>query len=384
MFINVTAISFIWPLNTIYIHNHLGKSLALAGLVLTLNSFASVLGSMIGGYLFDKLGSYRTIVMGVSISVIGAIILAFDHQWLVYVTCLLITGFGSGMVFPSTYALAGKVWPEGGTKTFSAIYVAQNAGMAVGAALGGLIASYSFDYIFIGNAVVYVAFTLFVIIAFRGMAESNEGKKTKEKKEGDSSRKLTPSLKALMFLCIAYICCWFGYTQWQATISVHMQSLGIELTKYSLLWTINGVLIVCLQPVVTLILPKMIKSIKNQMMVGMVIFISSFLLLIVAQDFQMFVVSMIIITLGEMFVWPAIPTIANHLAPSDKVGFYQGIVNSAATVGKMIGPLLGGIIVDMYQINMLFILIVAVIVVAIVITSVYDRGLSKEEVQLYN
>nr|WGD57404.1 hypothetical protein P5626_15600 [Bacillus subtilis] len=38
MFINVTGASFLWPLNTIYIHNHLGKSLTVAGLVLMLNS----------------------------------------------------------------------------------------------------------------------------------------------------------------------------------------------------------------------------------------------------------------------------------------------------------------------------------------------------------
>lgn len=38
MFINVTGASFLWPLNTIYIHNHLGKSLTVAGIVLMLNS----------------------------------------------------------------------------------------------------------------------------------------------------------------------------------------------------------------------------------------------------------------------------------------------------------------------------------------------------------
>lgn len=44
MFINVTGASFLWPLNTIYIHNHLGKSLTVAGIVLMLNSGASVAG----------------------------------------------------------------------------------------------------------------------------------------------------------------------------------------------------------------------------------------------------------------------------------------------------------------------------------------------------
>ena len=37
---------------------------------------------------------------------------------------------------------------------------------------------------------------------------------------------------------------------------------------------------------------------------------------------------MIILTFGEMFVWPRVPTIANYLAPEGKQGQYQGVVNS--------------------------------------------------------
>lgn len=42
----------------------------------------------------------------------------------------------------------------------------------------------------------------------------------------------------------------------------------------------------------------------------------------------MFLVAMVTLTIGELFVWPAVPTIANILAPKDKLGFYQGVVNS--------------------------------------------------------
>lgn len=38
--INVTGASFIWPLNTIYMHNELGESLTFAGLILMFNQGA--------------------------------------------------------------------------------------------------------------------------------------------------------------------------------------------------------------------------------------------------------------------------------------------------------------------------------------------------------
>lgn len=52
------------------------------------------------------------------------------------------------------------------------------------------------------------------------------------------------------------------------------------------------------------------------------------------ENFTIFVIGMIILTFGEMFVWPAVPTIANQLAPDGKQDEYQGFVNSAATVRK--------------------------------------------------
>ena len=62
MLVNVTGASFLWPLNTIYINEHLGKSLSVAGVVLMLNSAASVVGNLLGGTLFDKIGGYKSIL----------------------------------------------------------------------------------------------------------------------------------------------------------------------------------------------------------------------------------------------------------------------------------------------------------------------------------
>lgn len=39
MALNITGSSFLWPLNTIYMKQELGKSLTVAGLVLMINSF---------------------------------------------------------------------------------------------------------------------------------------------------------------------------------------------------------------------------------------------------------------------------------------------------------------------------------------------------------
>ncbi len=75
--INITGASFLWPLNAVIMTQVLGQTLTASGFVLMINAGAGVIGSLIGGRLFDKLGAFRTILIGATTSASAAILLAF-------------------------------------------------------------------------------------------------------------------------------------------------------------------------------------------------------------------------------------------------------------------------------------------------------------------
>lgn len=373
MAVNVTGSSFLWPLNSIYIHDHLGKSMSISGMVLMINSATSVAGNLIGGHLFDRIGGYRSILLGIGITVLALFGLTMWNGWPEYVIFLAVVGFGSGIVFPSMYAMAGSVWKEGGRKAFNAIYVASNLGVAIGSALGGIVAAFSFRWIFLANALLYLIFLLIALFGYKGI-KTQAGKQANNH-SGRMNANHRAQLHALLILCVGFMLSWVGYCQWQATIGPYTQEIGLSLKQYSLLWTINGALIVLGQPILAKMIKYLAKSVKKQIILGTLIFVVAFIIVSQAQQFTAFAVAMMIMTIGEMLVWPAVPTIADKLAPIGREGFYQGIVNSTATAGRMIGPLLGGILIDMYDMHMLFKVIIVLFILSIFTTIIYDRKL---------
>lgn len=377
-FINITGSSLLWPLNTIYMHDHLGQSFSIAGFVLMINAGATVIGNLIGGQLFDKIGGYKTIMLGILVTIISLVGITLWHGWPHYVWFLTIMGFGSGIVIPVMFALVGTVWPEGGRKGFNAIYLAQNLGVAVGPAIGGPIAGKSFDYLFVSNLALYILFFTIAAFSYRNLNPKVTNEKKVEEVVKDIPSKA--NFHSLIILCSGFLLAWIAYSQWPTTLSAYIQQLGISLNEYSLLWTINGSLIIILQPIINPFVQKYEKQIKVQLVFGMIVMMTSFIVIIFAKDFKMFAVSMVILTIGEIFVWPAVPTIANMLAPKGKEGTYQGIVNSIGSIGRMLGPFIGGMIVDYYSMTVLILVLCIIFIIAIGPCLIYDRRTKNESV----
>lgn len=380
MLVNNIGSSLIWPINTIYMHDHLGQSLTVAGLILLINSGEGVLGSLIGGYLFDRIGGYKSIMLGIGITTLALTGLTFWHGWPHYVIFLTIMGFGSGIVFPSMFAMVGMLWPEGGRRGFNTMYIAQNVGVAIGPALAGPIAQFSFTYIFMSNLAMYIIFFMIAFFGYRNLETHTLSRKKEEREDlvkdnENGKRKDKATFYSLLIVSSVFLLATIAYSQWASTMSTHMQGLGISLQEYGLLWTINGLIIITIQPLVSPILNRYEHKIKKQLVIGVIIMMLSFVVIQFAERFTIFAVAMVIITLGEILVWPAIPAIASRLSPKGLEGMYQGIVTSAGSIGRMIGPFFGGIMVDQFNMEILVWVLCLIFIIAIIPCLLYDRPL---------
>ena len=342
-FIQSTGNSLMWPINSLFMHTVLGRTLTEAGTLLALQSAVSLFGQFMSGFLADRFGPKRIMLIGLVGAVLSVGSIGVFPVWGVYVPAFILFGLAQAFIFVPLYALIHAVWPEGGRRGFNLLYVSNNAGVAVGTAIGGLIAQVSFRLIFSLNAVAFLIYLLLVII---GVSERNAPIHLIPPKQQTENLTKDKGFKVLLALCGGIFFVWGAYIQLVTILPVVMNQLGFSLVSYSVLWTLNGIFVVTLQPLLNWVIQTWIQSFKRQFYVGSILLAIGFSILIVKPPYEFYIVGMLILTLGEMLILPAIPAAAAELAPQGKKGAYQGIVGGATSGGRMIGPLLGGMMYD--------------------------------------
>ncbi|MGE5577528.1 MAG: MDR family MFS transporter, partial [Syntrophothermus sp.] len=353
--------AFVWPLNTIYIHFYLEKPLTVAGLVLMLQAGAGIAGQLAGGALFDKFGGKVVMVTGLFLAAGMLTVIGLVRVWPVYVVAMGFLGVSYGLIDPATNALVAHAWPEGGRHGFNFLYVARNAGVAIGTAIGGILAGISFRLAFLGNAAAAFVYLLLVLrsvpkklpVAQEKMPDHStagtENSRQIDPGEGSTEKISATNAVNLGLIALGVSFIWMSYAQWQAVISVYMRTLGYSLAAYSLLWTINGVLIVAGQPLIIAVVKRWLKGLRAEMISGTLLFAAAFVLIWRHPRYEWFIAGMVILTLGEMLVLPALPAAVGELAPKGRMGLFQGVLGGAASAGRMLGPVGGGAMYDRWS-----------------------------------
>ena len=342
-FIQSVGNSLMWPLNSLFMHTVLGRTLTEAGTLLALQSAVALLGQFMSGFLADRFGPRKVMIIGLVGAVLSVGAIGIFPVWSVYVPGFILFGLAQSFIFVPLYALIHTVWPEGGRRGFNLLYVFNNAGVAVGTAVGGMIAQVSFRLIFSLNAAAFLIYLLIVVI---GVSERNvpipliPPKRQTERLTKDKGFKVLLALGGGIFFT------WGAYIQLVAILPIVMNQLGFPLFSYSVLWTLNGVFIVTLQPIINWVIHTWAQTFKRQFYLATILLTIGFVILLGKLPYISYIIAMLIITLGEMLILPAVPAAAAQLAPQGKKGAYQGIIGGATSGGRMIGPLLGGMMYD--------------------------------------
>jgi predicted MFS family arabinose efflux permease len=137
------------PFMSMYVTQAMQRSIADAGLIITLFGVGSILGASAGGFLVDKIGFRPVQVVAAIGSGLLFMLYAFVENFAALCLLTIVLAFVAEAFRPANFtAIAAYSKPENITRSYSLNRLAINLGWAAGAGLGGLLASIDYKWLF--------------------------------------------------------------------------------------------------------------------------------------------------------------------------------------------------------------------------------------------
>ena len=333
------------PFVSIYFHSTLGLSMAGIGLFF---GFLAVVRSgfqLLGGEIADRMErrSLMILFQGARAAAFGftAVAVYLDWGFVAVAASILINSIFGALYQPVANAAVSDILPEAKRLDgFAVTRSAVNLGWAAGPALGGLMAAFSYGLLFVLSAALTLASAL-VVLLFLTMPET--GRLREQFRLSDLAAIRHDPLLATHAVLIFFL--YMVHSQLIAPFSVYAVDM-VKITERQLgfLYTLNGLMVVSLQIPVTRLFSRV--RLTFQMALGAVVYAAGYTFVGFCDRFALFVLAVVVVTVGEMVMSPPALTLTARLAPANRTGRYMGIFGFAVAGGWSFGPMVGGIILD--------------------------------------
>ncbi len=350
------------PFMGLYVTQSLHRPESDAGIIISLFGIGSIVGAAAGGKLTDVLG-YRPVQIVASL-IGGLFFLLFamvqDFTWL----CVLavVISFFSEAFRPANYAAIASYATAGTeTRSYSLNRLATNIGWAVGVSMGGVIASFNYELLFIvdGGVSVLVAVAIFFLLPAKKLLHQT----VQEKNEVNVRKPWQDTLYIkFLLLCVMFTTC--AFLMFRVVPVFYKEVWHLNEALIGVILGINGVVIALVEMV-------MITKIENKrspifyIVVGVVIVCFSFGVLMLPKIFPvaLAIISILLFTFGEMLSLPFFNTFVVKRSNEYNRGIYAAGYTLSWSVAQVIGPSSGFYIAEKFGYNTLWIAVTVLLVV---------------------
>lgn len=349
-FIDRLGGALLFPFFTLYVTARYGVSMTTVGLIFGVFSISSVVGSGVGGALADRLGRKKMLIFGLVTSATVTLLMGFAPTLPLFLVAAVASGVFADTGGPAQQAMVADLLPEGKrAEGYGLQRVVSNLAVVIGPAVGGLLATRSYLSLFIVDA---IASTITALIVLRFLDESMPERTEAEVHESmwQTFRGYGVALrdKVMVVFLIASILTVLAYMQMNTTLSVYLRDYhGVPPQGFGWLLSMNAAMVVLFQFWVTRQLrgrPRFL-----MMTLGVLLYAIGFGMYGLVGSYPMFMVAMIIITIGEMVAVPMSQAIVARLSPEDMRGRYMAVYGLSWILPTALGTLLAGLVIDNFN-----------------------------------
>jgi MFS family permease len=343
--------SFVLPFLTLYLTGQRGITISIAALVVSCFGAGSFLSQLTGGELTDRLGRRPVMLISFFAAPVAMLTLGFAHSLTIIAASTFVLGFLTDLYRPAVNAaVADLVPPEGRTRAYGYIYWAVNLGAAIAPLLAGLLARSSYLTLFIADASTTFAFGLIVFFTVRETRPAEIHLAA----HASLKERVAQLKRAPILLVFSALTLFFGivYMQGFVTLPLDMQAHGLGPDQYGAAIAVNGALIVLISIPVSNAAgkwPRFPAIAAASFLIALGFGFNGF-----ANTTLLFIVAVVIWTLGEILGSAIAPAIVADLSPVELRGLYQGVFGSAWGLSVFLGPMLGGWVFERFGASMLW------------------------------
>ncbi|GAB4422457.1 MAG: MFS transporter [Anaerolineales bacterium] len=354
-FIDRVGGTMLFPFFALYITQKFDVGMTEAGLILGFFSLFGMAGSMIGGALTDKFGRRSLILFGLVFSAMTTLSLGLVTEFWMLFPLAIIIGLLSDVAGPAHQAMIADILPEEQrAEGFGIMRVIANLAWIIGPTIGGFVADRSFFLLFVTDAIIScVVALLFYLFIAETKPEAQSG--VQSEAIAQTFKGYFKVLKDNTFIAfiIAGVLALLVYQQMYNTLSVYLRdNHGINPQGYGFLMSTSAITVILFQFWTT-------RRIKTKppfliMGLGVLFYALGFGLFGVVTAYWLFMLNIVIITIGEMLIMPTSQALVANFAPEDMRGRYMAVFGMTWGLPAIVGPLLAGVIIDNYNPNLLW------------------------------
>jgi MFS family permease len=293
-------------------------------LVVGLFAVGVVTSGLAGGVLADMIGHRRTIILAQPVAAVTALLFTVVTDIVLISLLCLVAGFLSAVDRPAAAGLIAKIVPqEQFSRAYSLFLVGFNVGMSVGPVLSGFLLAIYPPALFIlwaACSLIYAAL-VWVLPVDDVQPTGAEPGTTTLRRVSQGILEPFRSRIMLVFLGLTFLLACI-YLQVNSTLPLDMRAEGLGPEQIGIVLAINAVLAIVLLPGV----PRVVKGMRDEtpLVLASALIAVGFGMTALAHDISMFVVAVVVWTLGEVLWAPMSTTFLAKRAPAGKTSTYQG------------------------------------------------------------
>jgi len=332
--------AFIVPFLSLYLVKHRGLSVSEAGALFSLFGVGSLVANPLGGWLSDRYGRRVGMLTGLCGAAVAVLLLWLAEGRVQLAAAAFLLGLVMDLSRPSVMAIvADVVRREDQPRAYNLLYWAVNVGFAASPLVAGSLGERHFDWLFVGDAATTLACAALI---WRFAPESRPAPVDGMPNEGGPFVALRDAV-FLPYLAVNFLVALLFF-QFFVALPADMAAQGLGEQQYGMAISVNGVLIVLLQPMLGARVERMRRG--TALALGALLTGAGFGLYAHVSSLAGFAAGAAVWTLGEILMAPVNSSIVADLAPEAQRARYQGAYNMAWSLAVLVGPVTGSWVLE--------------------------------------